>query len=196
MVRILNEKILSSGFNLLKEYDLEVPSLKENIEYAAPMNREVVHTQDSVVVLLYAPDQDGFLFCEQFRTGPYFNGEDNPFILEAPAGMIDYGLSPEETAIKEVEEETGITLKDIHQIAAVYSSSGRITEKCFIYYAEIPGNPATGLFGIAHEGEEIKTHCLPRKEVYSLLDSHKLYHAQTVLALNWFKANKDPDQPA
>jgi|AntRauTorckE6833_2_1112554.scaffolds.fasta_scaffold10883_2 ADP-ribose pyrophosphatase len=194
MVRILNEKIQYSGFNLLKEYDLEVPSLKEGMEYAAPMNREVIHTQDSVVVLLYAPEQDSFLFCEQFRTGPYFHGEKNPFILEAPAGMIDYGLSPTETALKEVEEETGIILKTIDQIAAVYSSSGRITEKCFIYYAEIPGNPTTGMFGLAHEGEEIKTHCLPRTDIYSLLDSHKLYHAQTVLALNWFKANKDPER--
>ena len=195
MPRILKEVIHYSGFNLLKEYDIEAPSLQAHQDYAAPINREVVHTQDAVVVLLYLPEHDSFLFCEQFRTGPFFHaGDDSPFILEAPAGMIDKGHTPAETALKEVEEETGIVVKTVEQIAAVYSSSGRITEKTYIFYAEIPGTPETGMFGLAHEGEEIKTHIISRLETYALMDNQKFYHAQTALALNWFKANKDPDR--
>lgn len=193
MPRILKETTHYSGFNHLKEYDIEAPSLQDNLDYAAPINREVIHTQDSVVVLLYLPEQDSFLFCEQFRTGVFFHGDDNPFILEAPAGMIDEGHSPTQTAIKEVEEETGVKINAVDQIAAVYSSTGRITEKTYIFYAEIPGQPETGMFGLAHEGEEIKTHILSRAETYALMDKQKLCHAPTVLALNWFRAHKGPE---
>ena len=191
MTKILKETVQYDGFNKLVEYDIQAQSLVHDKEWAAPINREVIYAQDAVTVLLYAPEIDSFIFCEQFRTGPFFHGDDDPFILEAPAGMIDKGLTPHETAIKEVEEETGLIITDVEKIAEVYPSSGRTTEKTYIYYAEIPGSPKDGIFGLAHEGEEIKTHIIPRGKIYDMLGNHTLRHAQTVLALNWFRVLKD-----
>lgn len=192
--KIISRKAVYKGFNAIDEIDLQPPSLRDGKEYAEPINREIVKTTDSVVVLIYVRSEDAFLFCEQFRTGPCFNeyNDDPHFILECVAGMIDAGHSPEQTALKEVKEETGVTLDHVEYFSSAYCSSGRMTEKTHQFYAEIDQIPKTGIFGNPYEGEEIRTHVIKREKAYDMVDNFEFYHAQTILALNWFRLKKDP----
>ena len=190
---IVTEKTQFDGFNLLREYDLKVRSLADPGKFLAPINREVLQISDAVVVLIYVRAADSFLFCQQFRTGVFFNAEDrNPFIIEAPAGMIDSGLGPEDTAIKEVKEETGLQVSDIECFAEAYPSSGRLTEKNWLYYTEVDEVPETGIFGAEEEGEDIKTHLIKRETAYEMAARMEIVHLQTLLAIYWFKSEKDP----
>ena len=162
---IVNEKTLYEGFNTLKEYDLKPLSLKDQEIHLPAMNREVLHCTDSIAVLIYVRSADSFLLCQQFRTGVFFNIEErDPYILEIPAGMVDPGYTPEETAIKEVREETGVEISTVECISLSYASTGRMTEKTWLYYVEIQDTPETGHFGNADESEDIKTHLIPRAE--------------------------------
>ncbi len=191
--KIIKKQEVFNGFNAIDEYDFSPPSMREDVEYTAPINREVVKTKDAVVVLIYCRQEDAFLFCEQFRTGVHFNpyNDDNGFILECVAGMVEDGHTPEYTAIKETEEEAGVKPQNLELFCTAYPSSGRITEKDFFYYTELEQAPETGIYGNADEGEEIKTHLIPRQKTYDMVENFEFLHMQTILAINWFRLNKD-----
>jgi ADP-ribose pyrophosphatase len=184
--RIVSKKKIYEGHQLFLTCELEVPSLKTH-QPAYPLKRELLKCNDSVLVLLYAPESDSFVFCEQFRAGVFFNDlGDDPFILECVAGGIDDG-APEDTARKEVFEEAGLEIHTLEKIACVYKSPGILTEKNFVFYAEVPGEPKAGFHGV--DDEEIKTHVISRTAVYKLMDENKIIDVTTLLALFWFRAN-------
>ncbi|MCE4628618.1 MAG: NUDIX hydrolase, partial [Desulfurococcales archaeon] len=57
------------------------------------------------------------------------------FILEAPAGVLRTGESPEEAALREMEEETGYRGGDLVRVGSAYTSPGYSTEKLHLYVA-------------------------------------------------------------
>ena len=67
--------------------------------------REVFVMGDAVTVLPYDPVRDRVLLIEQMRMGPLGRGDPLPWQLEAIAGRIDPGESPEEAARREAVEE-------------------------------------------------------------------------------------------
>lgn len=60
------------------------------------------------------------------------------WLLEAPAGVIDPGESPEEAASRELAEETGLHGGKLVKIAEGYTSPGYSTEYMYIYLALDP----------------------------------------------------------
>ena len=56
---------------------------------------------------MHDPYQSQFVMIKQFRVG-MFDSEESPWPLELVAGLIDKDESPEEVALREVEEETGL----------------------------------------------------------------------------------------
>ncbi|KTD17845.1 NUDIX domain-containing protein [Legionella jordanis] len=191
-VKCISKEKKYEGYLQIYQYDLTVPSFDHEKEHFCIKGREVVHNADSVLVLIYVPDMDSFLFCQEFRLGVFFNeAQHDPFILEFVSGTIDKHSNPEKTAIKEVHEETGLKIDALEQIALVYKSPGISTEKCYLFYSEFKGQPLTGLHGLDGE-EEIMTTCISRSRVYQLMDEMKIVDATTLLALNWFRCNKEP----
>ncbi len=192
--RIVKEKQLYKGFRDLREIDVEAPSLAQPGEYAPAMNREVVLFDDGASLLVYIKPLDGFLMTEQFRVGPFMNNEENPFVLGLIAGMIDKAPTPEDTLRAELYEEAGIDGANLtfEKIAATYPSSGAASEKNYTYYTEIDFEPDAGIYGLPEEGEEIRTHVIPRQKAYEMLDSFEIISMPTCLALNWFRAVKEP----
>ena len=88
--------------------------------------------------------------------------------LELPAGLVgdtDPGASVEETAVKEVEEESGYTADKIDVIGEFYSSPGMVAESFTLVRA-------TGLRKIGDGGgddsEEIRVHQIARKDIPAL----------------------------
>ena len=185
-IKIVKENNLHKGFLKLDNYEIQAPSFNPQIPHIN-LTREVLTSRDSVLVLIYVPTVDSFMLVQQFRTGVFINEHhnDDPFILECVAGMIDKNATPEQIACMEVYEETGIEVQSLQKIAATYRSPGLSTEKTYIFYTEIDHVPRCGLYGV--EDEEIMTHLLRRKEVYTLMDEMKIQDTVTLLALNWFR---------
>lgn len=63
----------------------------------------------STATYVYAKDKDGNLYVLAGRRGSTAPTGANK--LNPPMGMIDYGETPEESAIREIEEETGLKIK-------------------------------------------------------------------------------------
>lgn len=186
-ITINTHKIIYQGYVALSHCELSVPSMKPNSNSHTIKQLDIIEGNDSVLVLLYAPEIDSFILCQQFRAGVFFNHDKhNPYILECVAGRIEQGNTPEETAHKEVYEETGLTLDSLTQVAIAYKSPGVITEKSYIYYATVLGAPKSGVFGV--DDEEIQTHIIPKKTAYHYLDEFKIVDLATLAALNWFRA--------
>ena len=60
------------------------------------------------------------------------------YILEAPAGVIDPGETPEEAARRELEEETGLRATRLIPVGKGYTSPGYSTEMLYLYVALDP----------------------------------------------------------
>ncbi|WP_406699696.1 NUDIX hydrolase [Singulisphaera sp. Ch08] len=62
-------------------------------------------------------------------------------LLEVPAGTIDLGESPDQTAPRELSEETGYRAGKITRIADWFVSPGVMTERMYLYLCEdlVPG---------------------------------------------------------
>ena len=60
------------------------------------------------------------------------------YVLEAPAGVIDEGETPEEAARRELEEETGLRARELIPLGLGYTSPGYSTEVLYLYLALDP----------------------------------------------------------
>ncbi|HEY0629768.1 MAG TPA: NUDIX hydrolase [Sphingomicrobium sp.] len=89
--------------------------------------------------------------------------------IELPAGLVgdedDKGV--EETAVKELEEETGFTADHIEVIGEYFSSPGMVSESFTLVRAH--GLSKTGDGG-GTEHEEIEVHLVPREEIPAFVE--------------------------
>ncbi len=90
--------------------------------------REVVEHPGGVCVLPL--DDEGFVHCvRQFR---YPFGE---HLLELPAGKLEPGEDPYESAVRELSEETGLTASELLPMGKLYPSPGFSHEILYLYFA-------------------------------------------------------------
>lgn len=83
----------------------------------------------NAVIIMPVTENGEVIFEKQLREAV---GKIN---VELPAGMIDKGESPEDAAIRELEEETGFKAGKLDLLKEVYTSSGYTSEKIYIYLA-------------------------------------------------------------
>ncbi|MHC5082680.1 MAG: NUDIX domain-containing protein, partial [Planctomycetota bacterium] len=102
-----------------------------------------------IVPILKTTDGNKLVMTKEYRI-PIWDTE-----YGFPAGLIDKGETIESTAIREMKEETGLDVAQIHHISMpVYSSAGLSDESCVMVLAEVTGTPSTHL-NEAHEDIEV-----------------------------------------
>lgn len=155
-------------------------------QMSEPVTREILRSGAAAVVLLYDAAKDSFILVEQFRTGAYLNGFADCWLLECVAGMIDPGETPEETAAREVEEETGCRVGRLERIGQFLTSPGITDETVTIFVGAAEVAQAGGVHGKASEAEDIQTRILSRNEALAALDRGEVVNIVTQTALLWF----------
>jgi len=58
------------------------------------------------------------------------------FSIEFPSGLLDTSETPEECAIKEVWEETGLKVQKIYSLGSYYSDVGRLSNRIHYFFAK------------------------------------------------------------
>ena len=118
--------------------------------------------KESVAVI--AETDDGLvILTEQFRRPV------NARVIDWPAGLVgddDPSISADDTAKKELEEETGYVCKTVERLAKGPSSPGITSEIVTLYRAR--GVTRKGKGG-GVDGEDITVHAIPRRELKSWL---------------------------
>lgn len=113
----------------------------------------------SAVVILAVTDDDRVIFVEQYR-----RPVDAP-VIEFPAGLVGDGEGhedPEETAKRELEEETGYTCATVERLTSGPTSAG-ITSELVAFYRASGVEPRGEGGGVG--GERITVHRIPRNAV-------------------------------
>ena len=126
--------------------------------------RTVVHTTNSVNVLIFEPESRRVILVRQPRASMI--SDDNPegLFTETAAGRFDVALGPVALMIKEVHEETGITIAQeqlelLNDGEPLALSAGVMTEEAYLGIARIAPEqmPDTGrAYSAADEDERIR----------------------------------------
>lgn len=153
--------------------------------------REVFVAGDAVTVLPYDPVRDRVLLVEQVRMGPLGRGDPLPWQLEAIAGRIDPGETPEEAARREAVEEAGLVLGALEKVAEYYPTPGAVTEYLYSYVAlcDLPDGVA-GVFGAAEEAEDIKGHLVSFDRLVEVMAAGEIGNAPLLLTVLWLQRER------
>jgi ADP-ribose pyrophosphatase len=139
------------------------------------IQRAIVQHRGSAV-MMPVDEKKRILLVRQYRLPA------RRYLWELPAGTVDPGETPLQTARRELIEETGLRARSFRKIAEFYPSPGFLTEKMTIYLA-------TGLIaGEAQpmDDERIETHWFTTKEIDAMIGSGKILDAKTNIGfLRW-----------
>jgi ADP-ribose pyrophosphatase len=188
-VAIEGTEVLVDGHIRLERMRLTVEGFSG--EMSKPMTRDIARVGRSTAVLLYDAKEHTFVLNEQFRLGAYVNGVDRPWLLEAVAGMVDEGESPEAAARREVEEETGCKAGQMEVIGRYLTTPGLFDEYITIFVAAVDSKKAGGVHGEAAEGEEIRTQVVAVEEALAAADRGEMLNIVTQVAMLWFARHGD-----
>jgi ADP-ribose pyrophosphatase len=100
-------------------------------------------------------------------------------LLEVPAGTIDPGESPDQTAERELQEETGFQAGRIRRIRQWYVSPGVMNEQMYLYLCDdLRPGPAR------HEpDEDLQVEIVAWDEAMAMAHDGRIEDAKTLLAL-------------
>jgi nudix-type nucleoside diphosphatase (YffH/AdpP family) len=136
MTRIVDARTAREGY-----VTLHVLTLADDA--GAPFRREVVSFGDSVCVLPYDPFRKTAVVVRVQRAPVIWRGVETP-LVEAPAGMIDAGETPDETVRREAMEEAGLALRTLEPVAACWPSPGVLAERSHLFLAPYSKSDRTG----------------------------------------------------
>ncbi|MGC9419190.1 MAG: NUDIX domain-containing protein [Rhodovulum sp.] len=179
-----------ANFFAVEEYDFR--HRRFDGEWSPSVNRAAFFTSDAATVLPYDPARDAVLLIEQFRVGPYGRGDSECWSLEAIAGLVDPGETPETTVQREAMEEAGITVGRLHPVYGYYPSPGAKTEFIYSYVGEADLHDGVGgLGGLAAEGEDIRAHVVTFDRAMDLVETGEIGNAPLILSLLWLARNRE-----
>ncbi|MRH22187.1 NUDIX domain-containing protein [Rhodovulum strictum] len=184
-----------ANFFAVEEYDFR--HRRFDGAWSPAVNRAAFFSADAATVLPYDPARDAVLLIEQFRVGPYGRGDSECWSIEAIAGLIDPGETPETTVRREAVEEAGITLGTLHRVYGYYPSPGAKTEFIYSFVAEadLPEGSG-GLGGLAAEDEDIRAHVVPLARAMDLIETGEIGNAPLILSLLWLARNRERLRPS
>ena len=136
------------------------------------MERAIVQHAGSAVVMLI-DDKRRVLLVRQYRLAA------RQSLWELPAGKMDNGETPLQTAKRELKEETGFTAKRWTKLVSYYASPGFLAEKMNIFLAEkAKAGDATPM-----EDERIVARWFKLKDIKKGIRSGKIQDGKTMAAI-------------
>ena len=100
-------------------------------------------------------------------------------MLEIPAGVLESGESPDDTAQRELQEEIGYVARDLRALGGIYASPGFCDEFLYLYIArdlvpsKLPGD----------EDEDIAVERVPMSRIGKLIRLGEIQDAKSVACL-------------
>ena len=175
---------LAGGF--FKLATLDVTHRRFDGAMQGPLRRETLVGVDAALVLPYDPIRDRVLLVEQFRVGIARRQDANPWCLEPVAGIVDADESPEAAALREAEEEAGLSAVTLQKMFSIYPSPGSSTDH-FYCYLGLTDLPELGSYsgGLAEEAEDLRLHVLPFADAMALLDTGEINAGPLLAMLLW-----------
>lgn len=155
------------------------------------VSRELFVRGDAVVVLLYDLSKEVVVLIEQCRAGALMHAQkigqnEQAWLLEPVAGMIDFQETPQQAGIRETKEEAGVEINELEYICQYYPSPGACDEILHLYASEIDASLLPEYAGLDTEAEDIKIVQIPFEQARLKLASGQFNVSSTIITLQWF----------
>lgn len=151
-----------------------------NDKVVLPNEREITYTRvelrDFVSILPIIKDKIVMVDIFRYPT--------NRLSLEIPSGYIENGESPEDCAIRELEEETGYKAGKLRSMGWFHPWT-RSVRKAYLFLVQ----DLTKGVQKPDATEQIKVKLLSIKEARKKLETNKITHAPTIIAIQRFLLN-------
>lgn len=184
-VNIKKTEILSKEKYILKKIAFDRKEKDGTVQHHT---NEVYDMGDAAVVLLYNAEQKKVILTKQFRLPSYLNQNKTGMLIEACAGKIE-NETPEESIIREIEEETGYKVPAVKKIFEAYSSPGTITELLHFFIAEYKaGMKVNDGGGSKDENEDIEVMEITVEHAMQMINNGGIKDAKTIMLLLYAKA--------
>jgi ADP-ribose pyrophosphatase len=151
--------------------DLPPPQLMWEGKFVRALKRDkweyASRTNKISAVVILAEYEGKLILVDQPRVPPDCR------CIELPAGLVgddDPDATPESTAIKELEEETGFTAERIERLGEFLASPGMLSEGFTLVRAH--GVRKIGEGG-GDENEDINVHLVPRSEIPNFVEQKR-----------------------
>jgi ADP-ribose pyrophosphatase len=172
------KKFFEETKNLNKVYEGKIIDLELHqviLPNGKLSTREIVRHPGAVAVLPLT-NEGKAIMIEQYRK-PLERS-----IIEIPAGKLEKGENPLESAKRELQEETGYTSDNFQAVASFYTSPGFADEiiHLFIAYNCQPGELSLD------EDEFLEPLIVSKEEAFQLIADQKIYDAKTILAVYYW----------
>jgi ADP-ribose pyrophosphatase len=144
------------------------------------IKRFIVHHRGSAV-MMPVDDRKRILLVRQYRLPA------QRMLWELPAGSVDPGEKPLQTAKRELKEETGYRAKNWKKLVSFFPSPGFLTEMMTIFLAtDLTAGEATPM-----GDERIETRWFTAKEIEAAIDGGEILDAKTMLGyLSWKRSQR------
>jgi nudix-type nucleoside diphosphatase (YffH/AdpP family) len=175
---IVGTRTAFKGWNKL---DIVTVEARDRDGELTRLEREVINHGDAGVVLTVDRKREVAILVRQWRAPLIVNG-DEPFLLEACAGILDPGEKAEEAARREAEEEIGFQIGSMRKVATVLPSAGTLTERMHLFIRRSVGaGPDRRWRGKAGEGENIEIVDVPLSELFERARRGEIADAKTLI---------------
>lgn len=127
-----------------------------------------------VGMVSFSKDKQRVLLQKEFRLAT------NNWVYNFPAGLIDEGEKPEETAKRELKEETGVNMISVDKVLPPsYASQGTSDEMMYIVICRCEGDIKESCY----EDEEIIANWYTKEEVRKLIEEGAYMSVRTQMFL-------------
>src|SRR5690606_14237019 len=118
--------------------------------------REAYDRGNGVVALLHDRRRGTVLLVRQYRLPAHLNDHPDGELIEAPAGLLDPGETPDEAIVHELVEEVGHRPDHLERLWTLYMSPGSVTEHLTFFLGTYGDGSRVGQGGGAvDEGEQV-----------------------------------------
>lgn len=142
--------------------------------------REVIRRPPAVVIVPITTNSTYFL-VRQWRHAA------QAFLLEFPAGKVEEGMTLEETAYKELEEEIGYAAGYVEDCGSFFASPGYSTEELTVYFAK-------NLMPKKAEGdpdEDIEVVEMTYMDIQNAIVNHEIRDSKTIAAFYLYSVRRN-----
>ena len=134
--------------------------------------REIVEHEDAVCVVPI-DENNNVLMVRQYRKAAQLN------LLEVPAGGVEAGETPDETVLRELQEEVSVTSGSLRRLSGFWVSPGWATEFMHAYLA-MDLTPASLP---ADDDEYISVERVPLDIIPELIESGEIQDSKSIASL-------------
>lgn len=171
--KLTENKVYSGRIFDVYSDEIELPNGKTS-------KRDWVKHNGGAAILCIDKENNVYL-VEQYR---YSVGR---VVLEIPAGKIDKGEDPYNSALRELEEELGFKAKKIEPLGVVLPTVGYVSERIYLYLATDYEVTKQHL----DEGEFVNIVKMPLAKLIEKIENFEIEDAKTIIAVTRYILNKD-----